>query len=123
LLVSCFANILTQKIGAFCYSETSVEFMKLHGVKSQKIELVFNFYLRRLSVSSIRNMISWKVIVHISTRVLVLLYTLTVSRDSSVGIATGYELDHRGVGVRVPVGSRLFTTSSTPALGSTQPPI
>jgi hypothetical protein len=26
------------------------------------------------------------------------------SRDSSVGIATGYVLDDRGVGVRVPVG-------------------
>jgi hypothetical protein len=33
-------------------------------------------------------------------------------RDSSVGmvgIATGYGLDDRGVGVRVPVGSRIFT--------------
>jgi hypothetical protein len=38
-----------------------------------------------------------------------------------VGIATGYGLDDRGVGVRVPVGSRIFSTSSRPALGSTQP--
>jgi hypothetical protein len=30
------------------------------------------------------------------------------SRDSVVGIATGYGLDDRGVGVRVPVGSRIF---------------
>jgi hypothetical protein len=44
------------------------------------------------------------------------------SRDSVVGIATGYGLDDRGVGVRVPVGSRIFSTSSKPALGSTQPP-
>jgi hypothetical protein len=29
----------------------------------------------------------------------------------------------RGVGVRVPVGSRIFTTSSRLVLGSTQPPI
>jgi hypothetical protein len=29
-----------------------------------------------------------------------------MSRDSSVGIATGYELDGRWVGVRVPVGVR-----------------
>jgi hypothetical protein len=42
------------------------------------------------------------------------------SRDSVVGIATGYGLDDRGVGVRVPVGSRLFSMSSRPALGSTQ---
>jgi hypothetical protein len=31
------------------------------------------------------------------------------SRDRSVGIATGYGLDDRGVGVRVPVGSRVFS--------------
>jgi hypothetical protein len=45
------------------------------------------------------------------------------SRDSVVGIATGYGLDDRGVGVRAPVGSRIFSTSSRPALGSIQPPI
>jgi hypothetical protein len=45
------------------------------------------------------------------------------SRDSAVGIATGYGLDDRGVGVRVPVGSRIFfySTSSRPALGPMQP--
>jgi hypothetical protein len=44
--------------------------------------------------------------------------------DSLVGIATGYGLDCRGVGVRVPVGSRIFfSTSSRPGLGSIQPPI
>jgi hypothetical protein len=43
--------------------------------------------------------------------------------DSVVGIATTYGLDNRGVGVRVPVRSRIFSTSSRPALGSTQPPI
>jgi hypothetical protein len=46
------------------------------------------------------------------------------SRDSSVGVATGYGLDDRGVGVRVPVGSRIFhSATSRPALGPTQPPI
>jgi hypothetical protein len=45
-----------------------------------------------------------------------------MSRDSAVGIATGYTLDDRGVGVRVPVESKIFSTSFTPALGSTQPP-
>jgi hypothetical protein len=38
------------------------------------------------------------------------------------GIATGYGLDDRGVGVRVPVGSIIFSISSRRALGSTQPP-
>jgi hypothetical protein len=36
----------------------------------------------------------------------------TESWDSSVGTATGYWLDDRGVGVRVPVGSRIFTSTS-----------
>jgi hypothetical protein len=38
------------------------------------------------------------------------------SRNSSVGIATGYGLDYRGVGVLIQLGS-------TPAVGSTQPTI
>jgi hypothetical protein len=42
---------------------------------------------------------------------------------SAVGIATVYGLDDREVGVRVPVGARLFSTSSRPALGPTPPPI
>jgi hypothetical protein len=47
------------------------------------------------------------------------------SRDSSVGIATGYGLDDRRAGVPVPGGSKYFhfSISSRPALGSTQPPI
>jgi hypothetical protein len=36
------------------------------------------------------------------------------SRDSSAGIATGYGLDDRGVGVRVPVGSRIFSSPCRP---------
>jgi hypothetical protein len=52
------------------------------------------------------------------------IHTVAGSRGSSVGIATGYGLDDRGVGVRVLVGSRiLFSTSSGQALGPTQPPI
>jgi hypothetical protein len=47
-------------------------------------------------------------------------------RDRSVGIATSYGLDVRGVGVRVPVGSRIYLSPHRPdrrALGFTQPPI
>jgi hypothetical protein len=36
------------------------------------------------------------------------------SRDSVVGIATGYELDDRGVGIRVPVGYKIFTSPCRP---------
>jgi hypothetical protein len=47
------------------------------------------------------------------------------SRDNTVGIATGYELDDRGVGVLSPGGCKNvhFSMSFRPALGPTQPPI
>jgi hypothetical protein len=38
----------------------------------------------------------------------------TRSRDSSVGIANGYGLDDQGAGVRVPVGSKIFTSPYRP---------
>jgi hypothetical protein len=37
-----------------------------------------------------------------------------LSRDSAVGIATGYGQDNRGVGVRVLVGSRIFSSLRRP---------
>jgi hypothetical protein len=37
------------------------------------------------------------------------------SRDSSVGIATGYGLDDRGVGVQVPLGLRIISSVTRPA--------
>jgi hypothetical protein len=40
-----------------------------------------------------------------------------MSRDSSVDTATGYGMEDRGFGVRVPEGSRIFSTSSRLALG------
>jgi hypothetical protein len=36
------------------------------------------------------------------------------SRDSAVGIETGYGLDDQGVGFRVPVGARIFTSPCPP---------
>jgi hypothetical protein len=37
-----------------------------------------------------------------------------MSRESAVGIATGYGLDDQGVGVRVPLGSRIFSSPRRP---------
>jgi hypothetical protein len=37
-----------------------------------------------------------------------------LSWDSAVGLATGYGLDGRGVGVRVPVGSRIISSPRRP---------
>jgi hypothetical protein len=46
------------------------------------------------------------------------------SRSDAVGMATGYVLDDRGVGVRVPIGSRIFSfPQRRPALGLAQPPL
>jgi hypothetical protein len=39
---------------------------------------------------------------------------ITICRDGVVGIATGYGLDDRGVGVRVPVRSRIFSSPCRP---------
>jgi hypothetical protein len=36
------------------------------------------------------------------------------SRDSAVGIAAGYRLDDGGVGIRVPVQPRIFTSPCRP---------
>jgi hypothetical protein len=36
------------------------------------------------------------------------------SRDSAVGTATGYGLEGRGIGVRVPIESRLFSFPRRP---------
>jgi hypothetical protein len=52
-----------------------------------------------------------------------LLMIIGGSWNSSVGTATGYGLDDRRAGVRVPVGSKIFPTSSRKALGPTQTPV
>jgi hypothetical protein len=44
----------------------------------------------------------------------IIIITISRSRDSVVGIATGYGLDDQGVGVRVPVGSRTFSSPRRP---------
>jgi hypothetical protein len=48
-----------------------------------------------------------------------------VVNQLAVGIATGYGLNGRGVGVRIPVREKYvsFSTSSRPVLGLTQPPV
>jgi hypothetical protein len=43
------------------------------------------------------------------------------SRDSVIGIATGYGLDDRGVGVRVPVESRIFSSPRCPDRSGVRP--
>jgi hypothetical protein len=56
---------------------------------------------------------------------LVLLEYISCTFMCLAGIATGYGLDCRGVGVRVPSREEIFllSTSYTPVLGPIQPPI
>jgi hypothetical protein len=67
----------------------------------------------------------WTILFWVVTRISFLSLLILLSLDSAVVIASGYGLDDRGVGFRLPVESRifLFSTSSSPALGPTQPPI
>jgi hypothetical protein len=48
-------------------------------------------------------------------------YTSTRSLDSSVCIVAGCGPENRGVGIRVPIGSRFFTSRLEELWGSTQP--
>jgi hypothetical protein len=78
----------------------------LHGVISQKMELfitiVVEFYCKKIGAIFINYSICYTYMCFIG------------SRDSAVGMATGYGLDDRGVGVRVPVGSRIFSSLYRP---------
>jgi hypothetical protein len=58
--------------------------------------------------------LSWSRSIHSILFILILYYHICRSLDSSVGIATGYGLDDRGVGVRVPEGSRIFSSPNRP---------
>jgi hypothetical protein len=55
-------------------------------------------------------------LININTMVtyFVTIIKLVRSRDSAVGIATGYRLDDRGFGGRIPVGSRIFPSPQSP---------
>jgi hypothetical protein len=78
----------------------TLAFNELHIVMSQKIQLFkLECVQRKFSMlcynKHFKNHNSYS-------------YSYARNRDSSVGIATGYWLDDRGVGVRVMVGSGIF---------------
>jgi hypothetical protein len=56
-----------------------------------------------------------------TTKVSVKIMSYYPSRYSPDGIAIGYRLDEQGVGVRVPVGSRIFTSPCRPAHPASYP--
>jgi hypothetical protein len=68
---------------------------------------------RSLNSSAFLSTVAWRGIAFRYNLIWVLC-TYLRSRDSVVGIATSYRLDDRGVGVRVPVGSRIFSSPNRP---------
>jgi hypothetical protein len=70
------------------------------------IELICTIYLYLLSHLTFYFRNKSYILLHI--------FVASVSRDSLAGIATGYGLDDRGIGVRVPVGSRIFSSPRRP---------
>jgi hypothetical protein len=90
MLVSCLAYSLTLKMEAACSSEMSVDFQRT---------------TRRDIPEDIRRN---------SQRCENLNSYIAEFQFSAVGIATGYRLDSREVGVRVPVVSRIFFSPRRP---------
>jgi hypothetical protein len=63
---------------------------------------------------TMKNVVFWDVALCRPCVALTHLVYIYKNRDSVVGIATGDGLDDRGVGVRLPVGSRIFSSPLRP---------
>jgi hypothetical protein len=81
------------------------------GNNSSVLEAVLSFKLRCFSIIRVFSAASRR---RRATLFYVIYIMKTIgiikSRDSAVGIATGYGLDDRGVGFRVPVVDRIFSS-------------
>jgi hypothetical protein len=71
-----------------------------------------NIHIGREDVGNIAQIISL-IVDSINSDWIVLPFCVR-SQDGVVGIATGYRLNNQGVGVRVPVGPRIFSTICHP---------
>jgi hypothetical protein len=103
MLVSCLDYSSTLKMEA-TYSTETLTFSGLHVVITQKIEFFKRNLLLLVRSSSGYSFCGLHGVLHTLNSM------KDKSWDSSVGIATGYGLDDRGVGVRVPVGAKFFSS-------------
>jgi hypothetical protein len=71
-------------------------------------------HLQQSSASLVHNVLTAPMCHFTKVHLLIYAYIYFRSRDSVVDIATGYGLDDRGVAVRVPVGSKIFSSSRRP---------
>jgi hypothetical protein len=105
-LTSIMRNVATLEIfsnlGDFEYVCRYYSMKALHSLKKSSLALTI---LCRMSVRFIHP----SMYIFITTP-----FTQVLSWDSAVIIATGYGLDDRGVGFRVPVGSRIFSSPFRP---------
>jgi hypothetical protein len=89
------------------------------GTSSIDLAQMSRFYLKTETKSSLRCVVKKKIGRWIMSRNIIFVFVLATlsgvrSRDGAVGISTGNGLDDRGVGVRVPVGSRIFSSPCRP---------
>jgi hypothetical protein len=68
----------------------------------------------RQQIKSLQFMLQYIQYFCINQEIIYQIITVCMSRDNVVGIATGYGLDNGGVGVRVPVGPRIFFSPLRP---------
>jgi hypothetical protein len=85
---------------------------EFHSITASRIELItFTAILTASSTNFQTILKSGTVLLVIN---FILYYTRVWSRDSVVSIATSYGLNDRGIGVRVPVVSRIFSSTRRP---------
>jgi hypothetical protein len=106
--------------GSLSHSETQTQPRLMQSLLETVIRLFCHFFIHYLGHihcdEESREKIDEIFVIHKyltlwSTNLCLRIFKNTVpkSRYSAVGIVTGYWLDDRGVGVRVPVGPRIFT--------------
>jgi hypothetical protein len=102
-------SICWKKLTAALWNATNILYHLLYQTRMQLAVLAYlNFHWLLSSRSNDHNHKLFNQILYYFVPL------CTVSRDSAVGIATGYRLDDWEVGVRVPVGSRIFTSPCRP---------
>jgi hypothetical protein len=125
------SEVLTVKIGVFWNAVEGDSVLKMEEAEEPLETLLFFYhtterkipekiiYFTSVGTSNVTHLVCKKY-VFLQTWLkkyilfIYILYTVTKSRDSIVGIATSYGLDDRGVEVRVPVGARIFFPSRRP---------
>jgi hypothetical protein len=90
-----YSNCCTIKSANVAFHLAMICFLSGPGFKSQRGNQILFLCFKQYVYAAVAPLIS---------------FLTTSSRDCVVGIATGYGLDDRGVGVRVSMGSKIFSS-------------